>query len=246
MGRRNKEILRGCSILFLGWHRGHGGWEGGGTAGFIHKRVSDHWGGARIRQGPGLEAALSYSLGRASFLTVLFPWTTVTVKFKFSGKSVTETHGGSMSVVRPQWTWALCPQELQKWGKDGAGILLTPSQAKFWDPMVEAHNPRLWVMVPGYPRCPPDPIRGPGVLAQLSQDTLRWISLVVLTSAPGEVTFQGSLVLWGEHQQEGGPRAQGGGSNWCPPHRPRAQSRSGSLGGWAPGSQKQGCGVCVV
>ena len=36
--------------------------------------------------------------------------------------------------------------------------------------------------------CPLDPVRDPGVLAQLSQDTLRWTILAVLTLAPGEVT----------------------------------------------------------
>ena len=141
VGRRNKkEILRGQqhSVSWMAQ------WSWGQRSG------RDYWvhpqeGLGSLRWGPGLEAALSHSLGEAAFLPVPFPWTMVTVKF--SGKSVTERHGGPMSVVRPQWTWALCPQELHKWGKDGAGVLLTPSQAKFWDPMFEAHDPRLWVMV---------------------------------------------------------------------------------------------------
>ena len=127
VGRRNKkEIPRGRqhSVSWMvQWSWGQ-------------RRGRDYWvhpqeGLGSLRWGPGLEAALSHSLGEVSFLPVPFSWTMVTVKF--SGKSVTERHGGPVSVVRPQWTWALCPQELHKWGKDGAGILLTPSQAKFWD-----------------------------------------------------------------------------------------------------------------
>lgn len=100
---------------------------------------------------------------------------------------------GDPSVVRPQWTWALCPQKLHKWGKDGAGVLLTPPRPNS-DPMFEAHDP-----VKGN-GCPPDPFpfRDPGVLAQLSQDTLKWMILAVLTSLQARSPDR-SLVPWGEH-----------------------------------------------
>ena len=62
----------------------------------------------------------------------------------------------------------------------GAGVLLTPSQPGFQNPVSEA-------LVPPSP-LPSSPIRDPGVLVQISQDTLRWTTVAVVTSAPGKVT----------------------------------------------------------
>lgn len=63
---------------------------------------------------------------------------------------------------RAGWALALCPQELCKWGKGGTQ-----------HPLYESLNPHL--------HCPQDPLRDPGILAQLSQDTLRWTVLAVVT-----------------------------------------------------------------
>ena len=82
--------------------------------------VQSEAGTSRDQPSPEPEAAsLPTTQEGTSFLPVLFPWKTVTVKL--CGGSGTERHGGSTSLARPWWTCAQCPQELQKRGKGGGG-----------------------------------------------------------------------------------------------------------------------------
>ena len=96
------------------------------------------------------------------------------------GQSGTERHSGSMSMVRPWWIWAPCPQKLHKWGEGGGGH--PPHPFPDWIPGPVAQGPDS--PFPAALRTPS--VRGSGVLAQLSQ--LRQTVLVVVTSALGKVT----------------------------------------------------------
>lgn len=107
-------------------------------------------------RGPGLEAALSTAWERPPSLPVPFSWTMVMVKF--SGKSgdretwgtrQCEASGRGPSVLR----------SCINGERMGQGVLLTPSQAKFWDPMFEAHDLKAGN---GQPSQTPSGTRRPG------------------------------------------------------------------------------------
>ena len=95
--------------------------------------VQSESGTSRDQPSPEPEAASPPTAQEGtSFLPVLFPWKTVTVKF--CGGSGTERHGGSTSLARPWWIWAQCPQELQKRGKGGGGGGHPPDPLPAWIP----------------------------------------------------------------------------------------------------------------
>ena len=149
---------------------------------------SGHWGGSRVRQGPAeTSPALSRKQPRSrqprrgppSYLCCFLGRQSQSSSAEGLGQRdmVDPRHWRDLGGPAPS-----VPRSCRNGERVGvgAGVLLTPSQPGFWNPVSEA-------LVPPSP-LPSDPVRDPGVLAQLSQDTLRRTTLAVVTSAPGKVT----------------------------------------------------------